>query len=382
MTEPAELHYELDGPPDAPVVVLGSSIGTSSAMWAPQVPALSRRFRVLRYDHRGHGRSPAPPGPYELADLGRDVLALLDRLGLDRVAYGGLSLGGMVGMWLAVHAPERISSLVLCCTSPYVGPPDRWVERIELVQTKGTGALVDAMTARYFTPATRAAALPMVEEFQQGLTDASDEGYAGCCAAIAGMDLRGEISAITAPTLIICGAQDEATPVAMSLMIHDAIAGSQLVVLPDSAHLATMEQPERATAAILGHLEGYADASSRGMEVRRAVLGDDHVDRAVAGTTPFTAAFQDLITRYAWGDVWDRPGLDRATRSAVTLGVLVALGRTDELAMHVRAARRNGLTREQISEVLLHSAIYCGVPAANAAFAVAGRVLDEEEDDA
>jgi 3-oxoadipate enol-lactonase/4-carboxymuconolactone decarboxylase len=168
----------------------------------------------------------------------------------------------------------------------------------------------------------------------------------------------------------------------MSLMIHDAIAGSQLVVLPDSAHLATMEQPKRATAAILGHLEGYADASSRGMEVRRAVLGDDHVDRAVAGTTPFTAAFQDLITRYAWGDVWDRPGLDRATRSAVTLGVLVALGRTDELAMHVRAARRNGLTREQISEVLLHSAIYCGVPAANAAFAVAGRVLDEEEDDA
>jgi 3-oxoadipate enol-lactonase/4-carboxymuconolactone decarboxylase len=382
MTEPADLHYELDGPPDAPVVVLGSSIGTSSAMWAPQVPALSRRFRVLRYDHRGHGRSPAPPGPYELADLGRDVLALLDRLGLDRVAYGGLSLGGMVGMWLAIHAPERINSLILCCTSPYVGPPDRWVERIELVQTKGTGALVDAMTARYFTPATRAAAPPMVAEFQQGLIDASDEGYAGCCAAIAGMDLREQISAITAPTLVLCGAQDEATPIAMAMTIHEAIADSQLVVLPSSAHLATMEQPERATAAILDHLEGYADASSRGMEVRRAVLGDEHVDRAVAGATPFTAAFQDLITRYAWGDVWDRPGLDRATRSAITLAMLVALNRPGELAMHVRAARRNGLTPEQISEVLLQTAVYCGVPAAHAAFQVASVVLDEEDDNA
>jgi 3-oxoadipate enol-lactonase/4-carboxymuconolactone decarboxylase len=168
----------------------------------------------------------------------------------------------------------------------------------------------------------------------------------------------------------------------MAMTIQEAIADSQLVVLPASAHLATMEQPERATAAILGHLEGYADASSRGMEVRRAVLGDDHVDRAVAGTTPFTAVFQDLITRFAWGDVWDRPGLDRATRSAITLAMLVALNRPGELAMHVRAARRNGLTPEQISEVLLQSAVYCGVPAAHAAFQVASVVLDEEGDDA
>jgi 3-oxoadipate enol-lactonase/4-carboxymuconolactone decarboxylase len=142
-----------------------------------------------------------------------------------------------------------------------------------------------------------------------------------------------------------------------------------------------MEQPERATAAILDHLEGYADTRARGMTVRRAVLGDDHVDRAVAATTPFTAPFQDLITRYAWGEVWDRPGLDRPTRSAITLGLLVALDRPAELAMHVRAARRNGLTRAQISEVLLHSAVYCGVPAANAAFQVASLVLDEEDPD-
>ena len=379
MTDSIDLHYELDGPPDAPVVVLGSSIGTSSAMWAPQVPALSRRFRVLRYDHRGHGRSPAPPGPYELADLGRDVLALLDRLGLERVAYGGLSLGGMVGMWLGVHAPERISSLVLCCTSPYVGPPDRWQERIALVQAEGTGALVDAMTARYFSPATRAAAPPMVEEFRQGLLDASDEGYAGCCSAIAGMDLREDIRSITAPTLVLCGAQDEATPVAMGLVIQEAIAGSQLVVLPASAHLATMEQPARATAAILAHLEHYQDRYDRGLAVRRAVQGDDHVLASLARTTPFDAPLQDLITAYAFGEAWDRPGLDRATRSAVTMAILTALGKTAELATHVRAARRNGLTPEQISEVLLHATIYCGVPAGHAAFAVARQVLEDDD---
>ena len=377
MTDPVALHYDLTGPDRAPVVVLGSSIGTSSAMWQPQVAALARRYRVLRYDTRGHGASPVPPGPYSLDDLGRDVLALLDRLGLERVAYGGLSLGGMIGMWLGINAPERISSLVLCCTSAHLGQPQRWVERIELVHREGTHALVESMTSRWFSAQTLAAAPPFVEELAKGLADTPDEGYAGCAAAIATMDLRDQIHAITAPTLVICGAQDPATPLAMAVEIHERIAHSELVVLPDSAHLATVEQPERATAAILDHLDGYADATARGMRMRRAVLGDRHVDRAVAGTTAFSAPFQDLLTRYAWGEVWNRPGLDRATRSAVTLGLLTALGRTDELAMHVRGARRNGLSADQIAEVLLQSAVYCGVPAANAAFAIAAKALED-----
>ena len=380
MTDRVALHHELDGPEDAPVVVLGSSIGTSNAMWEPQVAALSRRYRVVRYDHRGHGRSPVPDGPYALDDLGGDVLDLLDHLGVERVAYCGLSLGGMVGMWLGIHAPERISALVLCCTSAYLGPPERWQERIELVRRDGTQALVEATTSRWFSATTLAAAPPFVREFTQGLAETPNEGYAGCSAAIGGMDLRDQIHAITAPTLVICGAEDPATPLAMSLEIVERIAHSQLVVLPDASHLATVEQPERATAAILAHLDGYVDDRARGMATRRAVLGDGHVDRAVAGTTAFSEPFQDLITRYAWGDVWNRAGLDRATRSAITLALLTALSKPEELAMHVRAARRNGLTQEQISEVLLHSAVYCGLPAGNVAFAVANAVLEEEGD--
>ena len=258
MTEPIALHYELDGP--AGRARSSSSAAPSapaSAMWAPQVPALSRRFRVLRYDHRGHGRSPAPPGPYELADLGRDVLALLDRLDLDRVAYGGLSLGGMVGMWLGVHAPERISSLVLCCTSPYLGPPDRWLERIELVRTKGTGALVDAMTARYFSAADPRRRRPPWSTSSgracwtrptRAMPDAARRSPGWTSARTSSRSPRRPSSS--------AAREDEATPVAMGLVIQEAIPDSQLVVLPASAHLATMEQPERATAAILAHLDG------------------------------------------------------------------------------------------------------------------------------
>ena len=195
MSAPVALSFEVDGPAGAPVVVLGSSIGTSSAMWAPQVPTLARRFRVVRFDHRGHGGSPVPPGPYELADLGRDVLDLLDHLELERVAFGGLSLGGMVGMWLGIDAPERISSLVLCCTSPYVGPPERWRERADLVRREGTAALVEAMTPRWFSAKTLADPPDFVGSLVQGLVDTPDEGYAGCCAAIGEMDLREEIQA-------------------------------------------------------------------------------------------------------------------------------------------------------------------------------------------
>ena len=380
MSDPVALAYELDGPTGAPVVVLGSSIGTSSAMWAPQVAALSRRYQVLRYDHRGHGRSPVPPGPYDVADLGRDVLALLDRLGLERVAYGGLSLGGMVGMWLGINAPERIASLALCCTSANLGPPDRWAERVALVRSEGMGALTEATKPRWFTARSLAERPEIVDPFIEGMLATPAEGYAGCCAAIGGMDLLDQLPAISVPTLVLCGADDPATPLPHALAIYERIAGAQLVVIPGAAHLATVEEPERCTAAILAHLDGYADDHARGMLTRRQVLGDAHVDRAVAGTNEVTAGFQDFITRYAWGDVWNRPGLDRATRSALTVALLTALGQPEELAMHLRAARRNGLSPEQISEVLLHTAVYAGVPAANAAFAVASRVLAEPTD--
>ena len=181
------------------------------------------------------------------------------------------------------------------------------------------------------------------------------------------------------------GREDPATPPAHARQLADGIPGAALTEIPGASHLAPAEQPERVLSALLTHLgpgpdraAGMADERyAAGMAVRRAVLGDVHVDRALAGTTAFTAPFQDLITRYAWGEIWTRPGLDRRTRSCVTLTALVALGHHDELAMHVRAARTNGLTADEIGEVLLQAAIYCGVPAANSAFAIADRVLAE-----
>ncbi len=368
-----ELHHLLEGPEDAPMLVMASSLGTTLRMWDDQAPALQVRFRLLRYDHRGHGGSPVPPGPYKIEDLGRDVLALLDRLDVERVSFCGLSIGGMVGMWLASQAPERIERLVLCCTSGRLAP-DAYDSRARTVRANGLEAIAETVLERWFTPAFRESRPETVEWAGRMLLGTPAEGYAGCCEAIRDMDLSGRLGEIRAPTLVIAGADDPAIPLDHAELIRDSIPDARLLVIPLAAHLANVEQPETVTQAILDHLVPVQD---RGMRVRREVLGDDYVDAAVARTTDFTADFQDLITRYAWGEIWTRPGLDRRTRSAITLTALVAQGRLEELEIHVRAALRNGLSPDEIKEVLLHSAIYCGAPAANSAFAVAQRVLAE-----
>jgi 3-oxoadipate enol-lactonase/4-carboxymuconolactone decarboxylase len=382
-TDGVEQNYSLEGPEDAPVLVTANSLGTTFGMWDEQAPALSARFRLLRYDHRGHGGSSVPPGPYEIGDLGRDVLALLDTLRIERFSFCGLSLGGMVGMWLASEVPGRVERLVLCCTSALLGPPETWERRARTARTEGVGAVADDVLERWFTPPFRASRPEILEWGAGMLRGTPGEGYAGCCEAIRDMDLTGRLGTIRAPTLVIAGADDLATPLAgHAEPIRDAIPDARLVVIPRAAHLGNVEQPEAFTRAILDHLAPVAKdgplgdpVRDAGMRVRREVLGDAHVERAISGTTPFTADFQDLITRYAWGEVWTRPGLDRKTRSCITLTALVALGHHEELKMHVRAALRNGLTEGDIKEVLLQSAIYCGVPAANAAFAAAMSVL-------
>ena len=379
----AELHYLLEGPEAAPVVVLANSLGTTLRMWDEQVSALNNSFRSLRYDHRGHGGSPIPPGPYTIEDLGRDVLALLEQLGIERVSFCGLSLGGMVGMWLASEAPERIDSLVLCCTAPRFAP-DVYDARARTVREHGVAEIADDVLERWFTPAFRASQHDVVEWARRMLLDTPAEGYAGCCEAVRDTDLRSGLGDIRAPTLVIAGADDPAAPPEQAELICDSIPHARLVVIEQAAHLANVEQPKAVTSALLAHLDPGGRVSDpvrddsvrdRGMRVRREVLGDEHVDAAIARTTEFTADFQDLITRYAWGEIWTRPGLDRRTRSCITLTALVALGKLEELEMHVRAALRNGLTVDEIKEVLLQSAIYCGVPAANSAFAIAQRVL-------
>ena len=249
------LNYLIGGPEDAPVLVLSNSLGTAMEMWDAQAPALRERFRLLRYDTRGHGGSPAPPGPYEIGDLGRDVVHLLDRLGIGRASFCGLSVGGMTGMWLAAEAPERIERLVLLCTSALLGPKSVWDERIATATGRGMAALVDGVIERWFTPAFRAENPKVVEKMARTLRETDPRGYAGCCAAIRDMDLRDRLPSVGAPTLVVSGAEDPATPPEHGGLIADAIPGARFEVVPDAAHIANVEQPEKITQLILTHLE-------------------------------------------------------------------------------------------------------------------------------
>lgn len=371
--------YEVTGPAEAPVVVMGSSLGTDRHMWDAQARLLARRYRVVRYELRGHGAStsPAVDGAVTIADLGEDVLRLMDHLGVEHAHQVGLSIGGMIALWLAEHHPARVDRLAVVCSAPFLPPAQKWQDRAATVRTRGMGAIWDGVVAGWFTPDHSDS---RTRERMHGTFLAVDpEGYAQCCEAISAMDLRPDLGRVTAPTLVVAGADDPATPPAMGREITDAVAGeATFAVVADAAHISAVEQAAAVSRHLLEHLDADRPGHAAGMAVRREVLGEAHVERAQEGTTALTADFQDFITRYAWGDVWTRPDLDRRTRSAVTLAVLMTLGHDGEFAMHVRAALRNGLTVDEIREVLLHVAIYAGVPVANHAYAIANQVLADE----
>ncbi|MER7491726.1 3-oxoadipate enol-lactonase [Streptomyces pharetrae] len=366
------LNHRAEGAPSAPPLLLGPSLGTSCALWDAVAPELSAAHRVIRWDLPGHGGSAAGliTAGASVGDLADLVLTLADALGAERFAYAGVSLGGAVGLHLALHHPERVSSLAVICSSAHFNGAGPWEERAALVRREGLADLAEGANARWFTPGFT------VPRLVRDHRDADPESYAACCDALAAFDLRDRLAEISVPTLLIAGREDPATPPAHLREIADAVPGAALVEIPGASHLAPAERPEAVLSALRAHLDGGA---RRGMEVRREVLGDAHVDRAQQRQTPFTARFQDFISRYAWGEIWTDPTLSRRERSMITLTALAAHGHYEELAMHVRAARRNGLTPEEIGAVLLQTAVYCGVPAANSAFAAAQRVLAEED---
>jgi 3-oxoadipate enol-lactonase len=265
---PVSVHYTVDGPEDAPVLLLGSSLGTDGRMWTPQVPVLAQRFRLVRYDHRGHGRSPVPPGPYQLDDLGGDVLALLDHLGVARAHLGGLSLGGMVAMWLAINAPDRVRRLALVCTSARLGPPRMWADRAAAVRAGGLGAIAEAVIARWTTPEHARTQPDVVDGLRQMLLATPPEGYAAACHAIETMDLEGDLGRITAPTLVIAGLADEATPPAHAQRIVGLIPGARLALVAGAAHLANVTRPELVGNLLADFLSGQEppDGSNIGQE--------------------------------------------------------------------------------------------------------------------
>jgi 3-oxoadipate enol-lactonase len=252
---PVDVPHRIDGRDDAPPLVLSNSLGSTSDMWEPQIPALSERFRVIRYEIRGHDGAPVPDGPYTIADLGGDALALLDRLGIERAHFAGLSLGGMTGMWLGVNAPGRLDRLALLCTSAMLANDHDWPLRARTVrEADDTGAVADAVVERWFTPAFREANPELAKRMREMIAATPPEGYAGCCDAIGGMDLEADIEAIRAPTLVIGGRHDNATPPRHQERIAERIPGARLELV-DGAHLANYERADEVTSLLLSHLE-------------------------------------------------------------------------------------------------------------------------------
>ena len=249
-----EVPHRIDGRDDAPALILSNSLGSTMAMWDPQVGPLAEHFRVVRYEHRGHGDAPVPPGPYELDELGGDLVALMDRLGIERAHVAGLSLGGMVGMWMGINAPERVDRLVLLCTSAMLARDHDWPLRARTVREKGTGAVAQAVVERWFTPGYAEAHPDVAEHMREMVADTPAEGYASACDAIAAMDLVEDLTRVTAPTLVIAGREDPATPPRHGEQIAGQIPGARLELV-DAAHLASYERPDEVTELLLSHLE-------------------------------------------------------------------------------------------------------------------------------
>jgi 3-oxoadipate enol-lactonase len=247
--------YTVDGPADAPVVVLSNSLGATRAMWDPQVPALAERYRVVTYDTRGHGKSPAPAGPYTIDDLTDDLVALLDEVGAARAHVVGLSVGGMTGIRLAARNPDRVARLAVLCSSAKPDPKG-FLDRAAAVRSGGTAAIAPTVVSRWLTPAYAADHPDLVARLEAMIAEADDEGYAGCCEAIAALDLRTDLGRITAPTLVVSALEDPALPPEHQRVIADGIPGADLLTVSPGAHLANLEQPLQITGALLAHLEG------------------------------------------------------------------------------------------------------------------------------
>ena len=377
---------------ELPLLVLGPSLGTSAtALWSACATHLADAFDVAAWDLPGHGHNRSVPNePFTMSELAAGVLEIVDTMLAERgetggsFAYAGDSVGGAVGVQLMLDAPGRIESAVLLCTGARIGDPGMWSDRIGQVRGSGTSALVGASAERWFGPGFLDRQPERGSSLLHALQDADDEGYCQVCGAIADFDVRDRLAEIGTPVLAVAGATDVATPTEVLRAVADGVKDGRLVELDGVAHLAPAEAPEAVARLIRHHVLGEAAdlhtaTYDAGLAVRREVLGDDHVDRAGAATTDLTREFQELITTYAWGTIWTRPGLDRRSRSLITLTALVAGGHHEELALHLRAARTNGLTVDEIKELLLQTAIYCGVPSANTAFRIAQQVLEEED---
>lgn len=402
------LQYRFDGPDDAPVLVLGPALGATWHMWDRQLPALTGGWRVLRYELPGHGGAPAEPAS-SVDNLARRLLAVLDDEGIDTFGYAGCELGAAVGARLALLRPDRLAALALVSAAARFSSADTWRQRGVVVRANGLDRTAANTPERWFTGAFLATQ-PAITDWAVQMVRTTDAAcYIAACEALAAFDIREQLGSITVPTLVVAGADDTETPPADARLLVAGIPDSRLAVVPSTGHLAPVEEPAAVGDLIARHFESAwpdrtpaavpfasapqavpprapaptaaaagPDSYAEGLRIRRELIGDAEVESAIARSRTFGAGFDAFATRWAWGETWTRPGLDRRTRNFVALTALTALGQLSELADHTRAALRGGLTPAEIEETLLHTAVYCGLPAARAAVDTARAVIEEE----
>ena len=381
--------------PAKPLLILGPGLGTAvEPLWGKTAQLLADDYELIGYDLPGHGRSEPSTEQWTLDGLADAVAALATqaRGTTNRdVFFAGVSLGGAVAQRLALRYGDLFSRIAMVCSSPKFGTAEAWQERAEFVSQAGTPAMVERSAKTWFAegfiednPTDSTALL-------HSLQNADRFSYAHASIALSEFDMSDELAQISTPLLALAGEKDPVSPPEHARTVAAAVQNGQSAVLENVAHQGPTEDPEGTANILRAFFSGQnveqregeqtiGDIYDAGMVVRREVLSDAHVDRATANADDFTADFQEMITRYAWGTIWTRPGLDRKMRSAVTLTAMVAGKYWDELAMHVKAARRNGLTVDEIKEILLQTAIYCSVPAANVAFSVAKQALAEYDE--
>ncbi|MGE0798067.1 MAG: 3-oxoadipate enol-lactonase [Lautropia sp.] len=389
------IHWRSDGHPEAPPLVLSNSLGTDLAFWDPVMPRLADHFRVIRMDTRGHGASDAPAGVYTLAQLAADALAVADAARADRFAFAGVSLGGAIGMHLAIHHGERLTRLMLSNTAASF-PRAVFDERIAKVQAGGMASICDAVLQRFFTDEFRARDGAVLASVRSTLLALDPAGYIGCCAAVRDADVTDGLASIRTPTLVLIGDHDQSTPPDRGRAIAAAIPGARLAAL-STAHLSHPEQPGAFVDLAVPFLRGetlpncngpltapspraaetFEQALARGLNRRSDTLGADYVNSRIGDSNPITADYQQMITRYAWDEVWNRPALEGRVRRLLVLAIAASLARWEEFDLHLRAGLRGGLELSDIKEVLIQTAIYAGVPAANTAFAHLKQALAE-----
>jgi len=408
----ARLYWRADGNPALPALILVNSLGTDHSLWDPVMPRLADFFRVIRMDTRGHGASDAPAGEYSVELLARDVLAVADAAGAASFDYCGVSLGGMIGQWLGIHAPQRIRHLMLCNTTGKVEAAGQ-AERIAKVRAGGMAAVTDMGIGRFFTQRFIARGTAHLHSVRQTMLALDPVGYIGCCAAVRDHDLSAQVSRISVPTTVVVGRHDIATPAPMGEALAAAIKGAQCVAL-DCAHIPASEDPAAFVALLMDTLRpqraeaapaagahpasgarpaGASPVTSvdgsarlpeqyvRGIARRKQALGESYVNSRLAGATAFNAEFQEMITRWAWHDIWTRPVFDDRTRRLIVLAITCALGRWEEFRLHARAGLQHELSPTEMKELLQQAAIYAGVPAANTGFHIGAELLRERDGD-